>query len=40
MQQKSKDVVAASHEIALLVAEQKQPHAIAESLVLPGAVKF
>ena len=37
MQQKSKDVVAASYEIALLVAEQKQPHTIAESLILPGA---
>ena len=37
MQQKSKDVVAASYEIALLVAEQKQPHIIAESLFLPGA---
>ena len=36
MQQKSKDVVAA-YEIALLVAEQKQPHTIAESLILPGA---
>ena len=34
MQQKSKDVVAASYEIALLVAE---PHNIAESLILPGA---
>ena len=32
MQQKSKDVVPASYEIALLVAEQKQPHTIAESL--------
>ena len=37
MQQKSKDVVAASYEIALLVAEQKQLHTIAESLILPGA---
>ena len=37
MQQKSEDVVAASYEIALLVAEQKQPHTIAESLILPGA---
>ena len=37
MQQKSEDVVAASFEIALLVAEQKQPHTIAESLILPGA---
>ena len=37
MQQKSKDVVAVSYEIALLVAEQKQPHTIAESLILPGA---
>ena len=37
MQQKSKDVVAAFYEIALLVAEQKQPHTIAESLFLPGA---
>ena len=37
MQQKSKDVVAASYKIALLVAEQKQPHTIAESLILPGA---
>ena len=37
MQQKSKDVVATSYEIALLVAEQKQPHTIAESHILPGA---
>ena len=37
MQRKSKDVVAASYEIALLAAEQKQPHTIAESLILPGA---
>ena len=37
MQQKSKDVVAASYKIALLVTEQKQPHTIAESLILPGA---
>ena len=37
MQQKSKDVVAASYEIALLVAEHKQSHTIAESLFLPGA---
>ena len=37
MQQKSADVVAASFEIALLVAEQKQPHTIAESFILPGA---
>ena len=37
MQQKSKDVVAASYRIAHLVAEQKQPHTIAESLILPGA---
>ena len=37
MQQKSKDIVAASYEIALLVAEQKQPHTITESLILPGA---
>ena len=37
MQQKSKNVVAAAYEIALLVAEQKQPHPIAESLILPGA---
>ena len=37
MQQKSADVVAASFEIALLVAKQKQPHTIAESLILPGA---
>ena len=36
MQQKSKDVVAASYEIALLEPEQKQPHTIAESLILPG----
>ena len=36
MQQKSKDVVAA-YEIALFVAEQKQPHTIAKSLILPGA---
>ena len=37
MQQKSADVIAASFEIALLVAKQKQPHTIAESLILPGA---
>ena len=37
MQQKSKDVVAASYEIALLVAEKKQPRTIAESPILPGA---
>ena len=37
MQQKSADVVAASLEIALLVAEQKQPHTIAEPVILPGA---
>ena len=37
MQQKSKDVVAASYEIAILVAEHKQSHTIAESLILPGA---
>ena len=37
MQQKSADVVAASFEIALLVAEKKQPHTIAEYLILPGA---
>ena len=37
MQQKSKDVVAASYEIALYVAEQKPPHTIAESFILPGA---
>ena len=37
MLQKSKDVVAASYEIAHFVAEQKQPHTIAESLILPGA---
>ena len=37
MQQKSKDVVAASYKIALLVAEQKQPYTIVESLILPGA---
>ena len=37
MQQKSKDVVAASYEIALLVAKEKQSHTIAESLILPGA---
>ena len=38
MQQKSKDVVvAASNEIALLVAEQKQSQTIVESLTLPGA---
>ena len=36
-QQKSKDVVAASCEIALLVAEQKQRDTLAESLILPGA---
>ena len=40
MQQKSKDVVAASFEITLLVAEQIQPHTIAESLVLSGAKVF
>ena len=37
MQQKSADVVAASFEIARLVAEQKQPHTIAESHILSGA---
>ena len=37
MQQKSADIVAASFEIALLVGKQKQPHTIAESLILPGA---
>ena len=37
MQQKSADVVAAFFEIALLVAKQKQPYTIAESLILPGA---
>ena len=37
MQQISKNVVAASYKIALLVAEQKQHHTIAESLFLPGA---
>ena len=31
------DVVAAYFEIALLMAEQKQPHTIVESLILPGA---
>ena len=36
-QQKSKDVGAASYEIALLVAKQKQPNTIAESLIQPGA---
>ena len=36
-QQKSKDVVVASYEIALLEATQKQHHTIAESLILPGA---
>ena len=36
-QHKSKDVVAASYEIALFVAEQKKSHTIAESLILPGA---
>ena len=36
-QQKRKDVVAASYEIDLFVAELKQPHTIAESLILPGA---
>ena len=37
MQQKSADVVATSFEIAVLMAEQKQPHTIAESLIVPGA---
>ena len=37
MQQKSADVVATSFEIAVLMAKQKQPHTIAESLILPGA---
>ena len=37
MQQKSADVVAASFEIALSVAEQKQPYTISESFILPGA---
>ena len=37
MWQKSADVVAASFEIAILVAKQKQTHTIAESLILPGA---
>ena len=37
MQQKSKDVAVASYEIALLVAEQKQLHTVAEFLILPGA---
>ena len=37
MQQKSADAIAASFEIALIVAKQKQPHTIAESLILPGA---
>ena len=40
MQQKSEDVVAASFEIALLAAEQKQPDTIAESRILPGAKIF
>ena len=37
MQQKSADVVAVSFEIALLMAEQKQPHTIAKSFILSGA---
>ena len=37
MQQKSAEAVSAPFEIALLVAKQKQPHTIAESLILPGA---
>ena len=36
-QQKSKDVVAASYDIALLVAQQKQSHICAEFLALLGA---
>ena len=39
MQQKTKNVVAASYEIALLVAKQKQPHTIAESLIPPSESK-
>ena len=37
MRQKSADIVAASFEIDRLVAQQKQPHTIAEFLILPGA---
>ena len=37
MQQKSADVAAASFEIALLLAKQKQLHSFAESLILSGA---
>ena len=37
MRQKSADVVAAFFEIDGLVAKQKQPHTVAESLILSGA---
>ena len=40
MQQKTADVVVASFEIALLVAEQKQSHTIAELILLQILVDF